>query len=167
MNTESEVKGKLAQLVGRRLRIARDAGNMKNFQFGTIRPHPSGKGTVGDFALHLQCPWRFVTTAGILTGSADYYQPAIEGGEVNLEDNESGNLQRKNLRELFQNYDAETRSLVNNSDSLAVISVDADRFGGFDLELSGGVHLQAFPDGVGGESWRLFSPGNDDSHFIK
>jgi hypothetical protein len=140
---------------------------MKNFQFGRIRSHPSGKGTVGDLALHVQCPWRLVTTTGILTGSADYYEPAVEGEEVDLNDRESGNLQRKNLRELFQSYDAETRSLVNNSDSLIVTSLDADRFGGFDLELSGGVHLQVFPDGARGENWRLFSSGDDESHFIQ
>ena len=61
MDTETQVMTKLSSLVGLRLSIARDAGNMKNFQFGQIRPHPSGKGTVGDFALHVQCPWRFVT----------------------------------------------------------------------------------------------------------
>jgi len=65
---------------------------MKNFQFGEIRPHPSGKGTVGDFALHVQCPWRLVTTTQVLTGSADYYEPAVEGEDVNLDDHQSGNL---------------------------------------------------------------------------
>lgn len=140
---------------------------MKNFQFGEIRPHPSGKGTVGDFALHVQCPWRLVTTNQILTGSADYHEPAAEGEAVNLDDYQSGNLQRKRLQALFETYDAETRSLINQSDSLTVVSLHADRFGGLDLELSGGVRLQVFPDGSRGENWRFFSPGNDESHFIQ
>jgi hypothetical protein len=92
MDTEATVMGKLTSLVGLRLCIARDAAGMKNFQFGEIRPHPSGKGTVGDFALHVQCPWRLVTTTQVLTGSADYYEPAVEGEDVNLDDHQSGNL---------------------------------------------------------------------------
>jgi hypothetical protein len=167
MDTEATVMGKLTSLVGLRLCIARDAAGMKNFQFGEIRPHPSGKGTVGDFALHVQCPWRLVTTTQVLTGSADYYEPAVEGEDVNLDDHQSDNLQRKRLQALFQTYDAETRSLINQSDSLTVISLHADRFGGLDLELSGGVRLQVFPDGSRGENWRFFSPGNDKSHFIQ
>jgi hypothetical protein len=167
MDTEATVMSKLTSLVGLRLCIARDAAGMKNFQFGEIRPHPSGKGTVGDFALHVQCPWRLVTTTQVLTGSTDYYEPAVEGEDVNLDDYQSGNLQRKRLQALFQTYDAETRSLINQSDSLTVISLHADRFGGLDLELSGGVRLQVFPDGSRGENWRFFSPGNDESHFIQ
>ena len=34
---------------------------MKSFQFEPIRPHPSGKGTVGNFELHVQCPWRILS----------------------------------------------------------------------------------------------------------
>ena len=86
MDTEATVMSKLASLVGLRLCIARDAAGMKNFQFGEIRPHPSGKGTIGEFALHVQCPWRLVTATQVITGSADYYEPAIEGEEVNLDD---------------------------------------------------------------------------------
>jgi hypothetical protein len=167
MDIEATVMSKLTSLVGLRLCIARDAAGMKNFQFGEIRPHPWGKGTVGDFALHVQCPWRLVTTAQVLTGSADYYESVVEGEEVNLDDHQSGNLQRKRLQVLFQTYDAQTRSLINQSDSLTVISLHADRFGGLDLELSGGVRLQVFPDGSRGENWRFFSPGNDEPHFIQ
>lgn len=157
---------KLGSVLGLPLAIARDAGNMKNFQFGKIRPHPSGKGTVGDFALHVQCPWRLVTNDRILTGSADYYEPAVEGEEVNLDDRRSGNLQRKRLREVFGTYDAKTRSLINETDSLIVTAVHTDRFGGLDLELSGGFRLQVFPNGSRGENWRFFAPGNDEDHFV-
>jgi hypothetical protein len=167
MDREATVMSRLTSLVGLRLCIARDAAGMKNFQFGEIRPHPSGKGTVGDFALHVQCPWRLVTTTQVLTGSADYYESAVEGVDVNQDDHQSGNLQRKRLQALFQTYDAETRSLINQSGSLTVISLRTDRFGGLDLELSGGVRLQVFPDGSSGENWRFFSPGNDEPQFIQ
>lgn len=167
MDTETRVMSKLSSLVGLRLSIARDAGSMKNFQFGQIRPHPSRKGTVGDFALHVQCPWRFVTNNRILTGSTDYYEPAVEGEEVTLDDFRCGNLQRHRLQEIFRTYDAETRSLLNETDSLTVLSVHTDCHGGFDLELSGGFRLQVFPDGSRTENWRFFSPGDDDSHFVQ
>jgi hypothetical protein len=166
MDIETQVMHKLSSVLSLPLAIARDAGNMKNFQFGKIRPHPSGKGTVGDFALHVQCPWRLVTNEGILTGSADYSEPAVEGEEVNLDDRRSGNLQRKRLREIFGTYDAETRSLINEADTLIVTAVHTDRFGGLDIELSGGFRLQVFPNGSRGENWRFFSPGNDEDHFV-
>jgi hypothetical protein len=139
---------------------------MKNFQFGKVRPHSSGTGTVGDFALHVQCPWRLVVNDRILTGSADYYEAAVEGQEVNLDDRRSGNLQQKRLSEVFSAYDPETRSLMNVTDALIVTAVHSDRFGGIDLELSGGYRLQVFPNGSRGEDWRFFSPGKDADHFL-
>src|ERR1700722_104032 len=89
MSIESQVMSKLSSVVGLPLCIVRDAADLKNFQFGKIRPNPSGKGTVGDFALHVQCSWRLVTNDHILTGSADYYEPAVEGEEVNLDDHQT------------------------------------------------------------------------------
>jgi hypothetical protein len=91
-HTKALITQSLEQLVGLPLSIARDAAAMKNFQFGGIRPHPSGKGTVGQYALHLQCPWRIIATDGIVTGSSDYYEPAEVDGEVNRKDVEAGNL---------------------------------------------------------------------------
>jgi hypothetical protein len=44
MDTENAITSRLASILNLPLTIARDAGNMKNFQFGAIRPHPSGKG---------------------------------------------------------------------------------------------------------------------------
>jgi hypothetical protein len=46
-------------LIGLRLAIVRRAADMLVVHFGDIRPHPSGEGTIGDYALHVQCPWRF------------------------------------------------------------------------------------------------------------
>src|SRR5436305_330179 len=58
-----------------RLSIARNAGAMKVFHFSEPRPHPSG-GTMGLYALHVQCPWRIVDQNRVVTGSADYWYPA-------------------------------------------------------------------------------------------
>jgi hypothetical protein len=79
LDGKAHITRSLLQLVGLTLSVARDAGSMKNFQFGNVGPHPFGKGTIGEFALHIQCSWRIVGGEGIVTGSADYYEP-VEAG---------------------------------------------------------------------------------------
>jgi len=139
---------------------------MKNLQFGSVSPHPSGKGTIGQFALHIQCSWRIVTSEGILTGSADYYESAELGTEVDANDRQKGNLQRKRLSDLLRSYDASTHSWVNSTGQLIVQCVVVDDFGGFELELSGGFRLQVFPDGSRAEDWRFFAPGSEEGHVV-
>ena len=143
----------LQSLVGLPLSIARDALDMKIFHFGPIRPHPSGRGTVGAYALHIQCPWRIVKNDQVVTGSSDRYLSAYE--HVDDEDPRSGNLQRVHLASLLQGYDAATKSLTNITDALIVLSTASDGYGGADLSLSGGYRLQIFPDGSRGEDWRF------------
>ena len=58
-------------LIGLRLSIVRRAADMLVLHFGTIRPHPSGKGTAADYALHVQCPWRMDSPKGTVTGRDD------------------------------------------------------------------------------------------------
>ena len=53
-------------LIGLRLSIVRRAADMLVLHFGTIRPHPSGEGTVADYALHVQCPWRMDSQAQVI-----------------------------------------------------------------------------------------------------
>jgi hypothetical protein len=138
---KDQITRSLLRIVGLPFSIARDAGGMKNFQFGSISPNPSGKGTIGQFALHIQCPWRIVNSEGILTGSADDYEAAEVGAEVDANDLQKGNLQRKRLGDLLRSYDASTRSWVNSTAQLIVQSVLVDEFGGFELELSGDFRL--------------------------
>jgi hypothetical protein len=165
IDIKAEITRSLSKLVGRPIAFARDAANMKNFGFGMIRPSPSGKGTIGEYALHLQCPWRIVGGEGTVTGFADYYEPADVNGEVDLKDGQAGNLQRKRLGDLLRSYDANTRSWLNGTDQLVVEGVIADDFGGFELKLSGNFCLQVFPDGSRGEDWRFFEPGTKD-HLV-
>ena len=139
---------------------------MKNFQFGSIRPHPSGRGTIGQYALHIQCPWRIIATGGIVTGSSDYYEPAEVEGEVVRKDSEAGNLQQKRLRNLLPSYDVNTRSLVNSTGQLVVEAAFVDDLGGFELQLSGGYRLQVFPNGSRAEDWRFFAPSSEEDHLV-
>ncbi|MBB5554253.1 hypothetical protein [Rhizobium lentis] len=145
----------LQLLVGLPLSIARNAADMKVFHFGTIRPHPSGRGTVGAYALHVQCPWRFVDEKTIVTGTSDRFVEPADGTEPNDDDPKSGNLQLIKIASLLKGYDAETNSYVNATEQLVVIAVNTDNYGGADFLLSGGYRLQVFPDGSLGEDWRF------------
>src|SRR6266436_2857546 len=150
----------LQPLTGLSLSIARNAGNMKNFQFGRIQPHPSGKGTVGEYALHIQCPWRMIQAGKILTGSCDYYEQHADGADENT-GGPTGNLQQRKLFSLLRGYDPKTRSLVNDAGGLVVESIRSDTYGGLEIEFSGSVSLQIFPDGSETEAWRFFRLGTD------
>src|SRR5262249_19428765 len=45
-------------LIRLRLSIGRRAADILGLHFGAVPPHHSGQGTVGDYVLHVQCPWR-------------------------------------------------------------------------------------------------------------
>jgi hypothetical protein len=166
LDTKAQIIRSLSRLIALPLAIARDAANMKNFQFGVVTPHPSGKGTIGQYALHIQCPWRLLGSEGILTGSVDYYEPAEADNEVDLNDRQAGNLQRKRLGDLLKKYDPNTRSWINDTGHLVVEGVSADDFGGFELTLSGDFRLQILPCGSRGEDWRFFAPGSEEDHLV-
>lgn len=165
-DTKAQIVHSLSRLISLQLTIARDAADMKNFGFGVVRPHSSGKGTVGEYALHIQCPWRLVQGESIITGSEDYYEPTETEKDVDLEDWRAGNLQRKRLGEVLRSYDDTTESWINGTHELVVESVAADDFGGFELTLSGGFRLQIVPSGSCGEYWRVFAPGDEGPHLV-
>lgn len=58
-------------------------------------PHPDGNGTIGQYALHIQCPWRFVlaqcawrlpTRSLMVTGSRDWWEPAERDKNLDWDD---------------------------------------------------------------------------------
>jgi len=164
---------------GMKLSIARNAGSMKNFQFGTIMPHPTGKGTIGQYALHVQCPWRFVlaqfawrlpTRNLFVTGSGDWWEPAERPEDFDWDDwndhRRTPSLREKALAEFFTHYDEATKSWINVSDQLVVQQVESDDYGGIDIYLTGDYRLQVFPDGSSNEQWRLFQPGTETPHVV-
>lgn len=152
---------RLQLLVGLPLSIVRHAAETKGFHFGTIRPHRSGRGTVGEYVLHVQCPWRIVTESAVFTGTADRFIEPQEGSEVNDDDHRSGNLQLVRIEALLKGFDDATKSCVNATGQLVVTAATSDEYGGIDLTLSGGYRLQIFPDGSSGEDWRFIEPGGD------
>ena len=162
-DVKEQVNRALRQLMGLKLSRMALAADMRTIQFGVTRP--VSRGIVGEYALHVQCPWRIEREcdAQIITGSGDLYEPYDENDERNESPNlESGtNLQERVLRGLLQGYDERTRQIVNSTNLFVVNAVEADSFGGFRLELSGDFQFRVFPNASRGEAWRLFRPTAD------
>lgn len=137
-DTRTKITQALSQLIGLPLAQANNAGNMKTFQFGALRPHPQGRGTIGQFALHSQCPWRIVSVEGPISGFSDYGEP------------DAPDLQ----------------AWIDSHDGPIVKSVSAGDQGDLCIEFNGGFQLQIFPCSTIGEDWRFFAPGTEDPHLV-
>jgi hypothetical protein len=163
-----EILRHLKPLAGLKLALARRAADLRNFQFGPVRA--IDRGTVGEYALHVQCPWRIEGPDGIVTGRGDLWEPAEPSQEIDRETwdyERDQNLQDRRFSALLQGYDdPATGSFVNQTEHLIVEDVSADDYGGAAIRLSGGYKLVLFPAGSRGEDWRVFRPGATESHFV-
>jgi hypothetical protein len=153
----------LRRLVGLRLSIARRAADMAVFHFGRVTELIDG--SVGEVALHVQCPWRIRGPRGVVTGRSDLWEPLLGPRRAGWDYERDGNVLDDRLWRLLGGYDKRTRSAVNDSSRLTVESVAADAVGGAAIRMSGGYHLELFPEASRGEEWRLFVPGSDH-HFV-
>jgi hypothetical protein len=154
--TRQQVLTSLSQIIGLPLTAARRAADMRTFQFGALRAVE--RGSVGDFALHVQCPWRIEGPDGIVTGRMDLWEPVEEGAplEEDWDYEKSPNLQDARLE----------RWLAEHEGALVVTSVDADEFGGASISLGQDFVLRIFPAGTRGEDWRLFRPRSGLQHLV-
>src|SRR5262245_12902097 len=154
--TRKQAIAALSQIVGLPLTAARRAANMRTFQFGNLRP--VDRGSVGDFALHVQCPWRIDGPDGIITGFLDLWEPLHDNApfDEKWDYDESPNLQDTRIEQW----------LAKNSAPPVVKAVDADDFGSAAIVFDQEFVLRLFPAGTRGEDWRLFRPKSDDPHLI-
>jgi hypothetical protein len=131
---------------------------------------------IGEWALHIQCPWRIERGDAIYTGRSDLFNPengryddayraALDGD--GCFDYESGNLRDRKIFALFDGV-AETSAgqALPDGRRITVEAVDADRFGGASIVLSDGLRLVIFPDASMGEAWRFFSLADAGEHFV-
>jgi hypothetical protein len=147
----------LAPLIGLPITAGRRAADMRILQFGALRPVDGG--SVGDFALHIQCPWRIEGPEGIVTGRADLWEPVEQGPDFDL--NKWDYDRSPNLQDCrFQEW------LERNGPALIVKSVEADNYGGAAVVFENGFVLRLFPAGTQGEDWRLFAPQSGAPHFV-
>ena len=153
-DTRRRVTVALSPLVGVELSAARRAADMLTLHFGPLRQ--SGKGSVGDHALHVQCAWRIDGPDGIVTGRAELWEP-VDVERRYAEDFDYDD--EPNLRDVrVRNWLAAGPHVVED--------VEADDFGGAAIHFGGGFALRMFPMATRTEDWRIFGPGDDDSHFV-
>ena len=169
--TQTEIESAIRPLIGLKLSIARRAADLRNFQFGDIRPAPPGirpgpRGTVGEYALHIQCPWRIDGPEGIVTGRTDLYKlPSGDYPPDDWEPKHGNNRQDDRIGRLLGVEDLLAGAYINQTGLLVVEKVWASAFGDVILFLSGGYRIVIFPSGTTGEAWRVFR-SSGHPHFV-
>jgi hypothetical protein len=163
---QANVERHLHAIVGKRLLRSDRAADMEMLAFGEPRKVRTFKGDikeVGEYSLHIQCPWRIMGPAGIVVGSHDVHYVSEASPHERASNSEEA---RDQIDHTLR--DERMNSLLGAS-PLFVESVQADSAGGFRLALTGGYTLEVFPDASPGgrlEMWRLLSPGTEREHFV-
>ena len=158
LSVEARVRQALEQLVGQPLADRGRALDMLTLGFGRLRHH-KGR-TVGELALHVQCSWRVDGPEGIVTGRADFWEPAddkVDRASVGQHDRDP-NLQDRRMAEWLGKDRPRARP---SSWPSAPLRTAVRR-----STCSDGCRLTLFPAGTVGEDWRLFRPGDDAPHFV-
>ena len=163
----------LRELCGLRLALARRAASMRVFHFGEIRAVDASRkkrdgtvikqmGSIGEYGLHLQCPWRIDGPENFFVSHRDVWRKS-EGTTPPDWDYESGeNLQDKLIAQLLQGTDLVTNSSLNITDLLVIESVVTNDLGDFTLYMTGSYRLTSFVDTFEGESWRFMKTDIDE-----
>ena len=162
MNSTAVIQKTLTPLVGLPLRCIGRAADLLWVQFGEMRELPDRRGgtrSVGEWALHVQCPWRITRPPAILVARGDCFYEADSDEPYDWDAARESRFDRcaAPLNREFE------------SSPPAVEAVVADVVGGFSLRLTGGFIFEAFPDhstGSDSEHWRFFQPGRDERHFV-
>jgi hypothetical protein len=139
---------------------------MRILHFGSV--HSEDGETWGDWALHLQCPWRLERGGSLITGSADLFEWA-SGSPPPKSDkhhNYEGCLQDALLGIVFGERPGKAGHLLNRTDGLVVVGVEVQPHLGFTMTLSGNYTLTVFPVGTRAEAWRFFDLNADSPHFV-
>ena len=157
----------LAPLLGLPLLNAGRAGAMLWLQLGeqrTIDDDRLGPRDVGDFALHVSCPWRILGPEGIHAASGDLFTPADPDADpTTFEWDQPG-----------ANWcDIRLRAFIDATADAprAVSGVSADEIGSLRVFLGDDFVLDVFPDSshadhIESEYWRLLQPGTAAAHVV-
>jgi hypothetical protein len=149
---KDEIQAVLADLVGMALIDTHRAADMQMFTFG--RDH------AGQIDLHVQCPWRIESPAGLVVGYRDMRDPPAGAPSADFDPNVAHLTRRDELmgRIVSAAHDGPRR----------VVGTVASDAGDVRIEFDNGSALSIFPDSVAvdDEYWRLIRlfPGGD--HFV-
>ena len=139
---------------------------MRVLHFGTVREDESG--SWGEYALHLQCPWRLDGPDGVVTGQGDLWEhPTLEVPPQDWSYEHGDNLQDVRVGALLGGRDERTHSWLNTKPgALTVMRVQGEESGELTVTFSGGFRLRVFPDTSRSEAWRLLAPGGGGAHYV-
>ncbi|MCW3105546.1 MAG: Uncharacterized protein JWQ09_52 [Segetibacter sp.] len=153
----------LSDLIGLPLTRTTRAANIECLKFGSVyrTDKDGGKNNIGEFALHLTCPWRLTNETHIIVGSDDLYQQADETAEYDED---------YNYHEFNANLrDVKLDKLINEN-KLSIVSANADKYGGLEICFDNNIKLTVFPDltsKADNEYWRLIDFRNERSKHLE
>jgi hypothetical protein len=166
LSIRQQVENVMAPLVAISLWDAGRAADLLWLAFGQRKTIPDFRGKpmeVGEYALHVQCAWRFVQGEKVLAGNRDLYYPRgyrDQREEIPKEFNwdvQGANRCDEMLAELF----------AGGAKQYVVQRVEVGQAGELALLMESGLTLQIFPnDSLEGEHWRVFRPGSKDPHSV-
>jgi hypothetical protein len=134
------------------------AADLAGFSFGslrTIKDRAGRRKKVGEWTLHIQCPWRITRGRWMLIGSADVFYPPTGKTKVDYDWDLGPNLRDKKLRSLLR------------SRMLVVVQSRLGEGGSLRLELTGNHVLEIMPDtSLPTEKWRVFGLPPNKAHLV-
>ncbi|GAC1542962.1 MAG: hypothetical protein NVS2B7_16420 [Herpetosiphon sp.] len=164
-NLLQKTEQQLQVLVGKPLWAIGRAYVIWWFHFGSARTVPSNRGgtrTVGEVALHVQCPWRIVCPDSVVVGFADREFPA---GADPYTDPPNFDWHIQGVNRCDERIAMILGLRVDNP--FVVQEIRVGMAGSFGICLTDHYALEVFPDhSLEDEYWRLFRPGVEDSHFV-
>lgn len=166
---KGEIEQALKVVVGLPLWGSHRAADVQVFKFGERIPRmtratkrrPAETVVIGEYGLHLQCPWRITQGATIMVASRDLSYAAGDDPYQGYEDfdpDKEPNRRDERISALFASW----------ADRPPVVEVlEADLVGGFSLSLTGRYTLDVFPsDSLGREHWRFLPNRSKGDHFV-
>jgi len=161
---KKQIKKVLEQLLGFEFTRTRRTACTECLHFGTLfrKDHKGIERQVGEFGIHLQCPWRITKGNGMIVGSDDVWEQPDENADY--DENFNWDVQGGNLRDVRM-------AAFFNSGKYVVQSVKVDDFGGFELSFNDNVKLTVFPASSNrnffSEYWRLLDNRDENKkHFV-
>jgi len=166
LSIQHQVESVTAPLVGMPLWDAGRAADLLWLAFGqrrTIQDFQGKPREVGEYALHVQCAWRFVQDETVLAGNRDLYYPrGYKDPNDEIPRGFNWDVQGANRCD-----EALAALFADGARQYVVMRVQPGQAGELALLLEGGLTLQIFPnDSLVGEHWRLFRPGSDAPHWV-
>jgi len=160
---KQEIIKALQKLIGFEFTRSTRAANMECIKFGILyeKDRKGIERQIGEFDIHLQCPWRITKGSEIIVGCDDLYEQPDETAEY--DENFNWDVQGGNLR------DVKLETFLK-SGKYIVKDITIDDFGGFELIFNDAIKLTVFPTLSSkfeySEYWRLLDNRTEQKHFI-